>query len=122
MMLATSCQSIAGICGGCGSCHSVCPTGSISYQYPERADLIGRVQALQEAYSNAGGKQPVLLVHDAEFGDQLIAAIARFGKGLPANVLPLAMHAPTTLGHVEMASMLGKRHYANCLCYRSEKI
>ena len=95
----------SGICGGCGSCHSVCPTGSISYQYPERADLIGRVQALQEAYSNAGGKQLVLLVHDAEFGDQLIAAIARFGKGLPANVLPLAMHAPTTLGHVEMASM-----------------
>ncbi len=95
----------SGICGGCGSCHSVCPTGSISYQYPERADLIGRVQALQNAYSNAGGKHPVLLVHESEFGGQLIAALARFGKGLPANVLPFAMHASTTFGHVEMASM-----------------
>ena len=102
----------SGICGGCGACHAVCPTGSISYQYPDRADMIGHAQTLLGAHHQAGGKQPVLLMHDEPFGSNLIAAMARYGRGLPANCLPMAMHAPTTLGHVEMASMLagGAQH------------
>lgn len=94
----------SGICGGCGSCHSVCPTGSISYQYPGRADIVGRCQSLLGAYHEGGGQNAVLLVHNEPFGSDQIAAIARFGRGLPANVLPFAMHAPTIFGHVEMTS------------------
>ena len=96
----------SGICGGCGACHAVCPTGSISYQYPQRADIAGRAQELLSAYDRAGGRQAVLLIHNEPFGSDRIAAMARHGRGLPANVLPFAMHAPTTFGHVEMATVL----------------
>jgi ferredoxin len=96
----------AGICGGCGSCHAVCPTGAIAYRYPQREDTIGKAQAMLRAYAEAGGQKPVLLFHDETFGLDLVAAMARFGRGLPANMLPLSMHAVTSIGHVEMASML----------------
>lgn len=94
------------VCGGCGSCASVCPTGSISYRYPDRPDMIGRAQVMAEAYRAAGGDRPVLLLHDGDKGADLIAAMARFGRGLPARVIPQETHAPTTLGHVEIAGIL----------------
>ncbi|MGI9357693.1 MAG: 4Fe-4S binding protein [Rhizobiaceae bacterium] len=96
----------SGICGGCGSCHAVCPTGSISYQYPDRANTIERVQTMLAAYTRAGGKDAVLLVHGEPFGADLIAAIARYGQGIPAKLLPVALHAPTMIGHVEMVGWL----------------
>jgi ferredoxin len=40
----------------------------------------------------------VLLFHDAEHGAPLVDALARFGAGLPANVLPLAVNEITQLG------------------------
>ncbi len=96
----------SGICGGCGSCHAVCPTGSIDYQYPPRNDLIERGQVLLNAFRAAGGDNPVLLVHDEPFGADLIAALARYGRGLPARVIPLQIHAVSMVGHVEMAALL----------------
>ncbi|WP_346898047.1 4Fe-4S dicluster domain-containing protein [uncultured Roseibium sp.] len=94
----------AGICGGCGSCAANCPTGAITYQYPYRADLLTRIQALLSTYGAAGGKSPVLLVHSADHGGAVINALARFGDGLPANVLPLSLHAVTALGHDAMVT------------------
>ncbi len=95
------------VCGGCGSCAAVCPTGSISYRYPDRPDGIARARVMAEAYGAACGQEPpVLLLHDGSEGADLIAAMARFGRGLPARVVPQEMHAPTTLGHVEIAGIL----------------
>ena len=96
----------SGICGGCGSCHSVCPTGAINYQYPQRNDTLTRLQNLLSSYSKAGGKNPVLLMHDEISGFEMISAIARYGEGLPANVIPYGLHATTSLGHVEMTGMI----------------
>jgi ferredoxin len=96
----------SGICGGCGSCHAVCPTGAITYRYPRREDTIGKAQAMLEAYGQAGGRAPMLLLHDGTFGEEMIAAIARFGRGLPASMLPISMHEVTSVGHVEMAALL----------------
>lgn len=90
------------ICGGCGTCHAVCPTGAISYQYPPRQDVLERLFILSETYRKAGGKKPALLVHDEEFGTPLIDAIARFSRGLPANVIPFAIHSTMVFGHTEM--------------------
>ena len=45
-----------------------------------------------------------LLVHDDTFGQPLIDALARFGKGLPANVIPFSVHSPTVFGHAEILS------------------
>jgi len=50
------------------------------------------------AYREAGGRQPVVLIHDGEHGTPLIDALARFGDGLPANVLPLAVNEITQVG------------------------
>lgn len=88
-----------GICGGCGSCAASCPTGAVSYTYPRRADQITRMQALLGHYREAGGTAPVLLLHEDNHGGALIAAMARYGRGLPANVLPMALHAATMTGH-----------------------
>ena len=87
------------ICGGCGQCNAVCPTGAASHAYPRREDVIGRVQTLLKAYAGAGGRDPVLLVHDQIRGRELISAMARFGRGLPPNVLPFALDSVAMLGH-----------------------
>ena len=95
-----------GICAGCGTCSAVCPTGAVSYTFPGREDLVTRVQVLLQAYRAAGGTRPVLLLHDEKHGSPLIAAMARFGRGLPANVLPLALYSVFQLGHDVLAAML----------------
>src|SRR5690606_20034587 len=87
------------ICGGCGACHAVCPSGAVSYAYPRREDLLGRLRVLLAAYRRAGGTAPVLLIHDSRHGAETIAMMARFGRGLPANVLPFAVNEVSVVGH-----------------------
>lgn len=89
----------AAICGGCGNCAAHCPTGAVSYQYPRRDDFIASIQLLARSYHAAGGKKPVLLLHDGTFGLEMIGAMARFGRGLPHDMIPLEMHATTGTGH-----------------------
>lgn len=94
------------ICGGCGNCAAHCPTGAISYLYPDRAGQIGRIQTLARSYFAAGGKAPVLLLHDATHGTPLIGAMARYGRGLPARVIPWEMHSASGVGHDIIAAAL----------------
>jgi ferredoxin len=53
---------------------------------------------MQVAYREAGGDNAVVLVHDEAHGAALIDALARFGDGLPAQVLPLAVNEVTQIG------------------------
>lgn len=94
------------VCGGCGACASHCPTGAVRYGYPDQNDLIRRAQVLVSRYLDAGGRDPVLLLHDGEAGSAMIGAIARLGRGLPANVLPLDLHALGQVGHDFFAGAL----------------
>ena len=93
------------ICGGCGSCAAVCPTGAASYQMPQRADLMTRIDMLVSTYLGAGGKAPHILVHDSSFGLELISMSARFGRGLPAYVLPFAVNEVSQVGHDAILAM-----------------
>lgn len=86
------------LCGGCGGCHSVCPTGAAAYAYPPGTSVVRRLRTLIRTYASAGGERPVILVHDDRHGLDLIGAIARLGRGLPARVIPFAVNEVTQLG------------------------
>ncbi|MEE9266488.1 MAG: 4Fe-4S dicluster domain-containing protein, partial [Gammaproteobacteria bacterium] len=86
------------ICAGCGSCASVCPTGAVTYALPPKEVLFQRLRTLLRTYRKAGGQDPVLLVHDTRHGDEMINMMGRFGRGLPARVLPFAVNEVTQIG------------------------
>ncbi len=94
------------LCGGCGACASVCPTGATSYAYPGREDLIRRAQMLVSTFLGAGGREPVVLVHDGVHGNGIISMMSRYGKGLPANVIPFAVNETTSVSHDFLSSAL----------------
>ena len=95
----------ANVCAGCGSCASVCPTGAASYSLPSADALMRRLRTLLQTYRKAGGSNAVVLFHDGEHGDAIIDALARFGAGLPANVLPLRVNEVTQLGPETIAAV-----------------
>ena len=94
------------ICAGCGGCASVCPTGAARYDLPAGNFLFERLRTLLETYRAAGGRKPALLVHDTRYGEEMISAMARGGRGLPAHVLPFAVNQVTQIGFDFMAVAL----------------
>jgi ferredoxin len=94
----------ANICAGCGQCAAACPTGAASYALPSEDLLMRKLRAMLIAYREAGGEQAVVLVHDDPHGAPLIDALARFGDGLPAHVLPFAVNEITQVGLESVAA------------------
>jgi ferredoxin len=94
------------VCAGCGACSALCPSGAITYDAPPVSHLFRRIQNLSAAFTAAGGNAPQLLVHDAEFGAEMISLSARFSRGLPADVIPIEVSALAGFGHAEMLTAL----------------
>jgi ferredoxin len=94
-------------CGGCGHCSSVCPTGAASYALPTVEVVLQRLRTLLLAYFAAGGEQPTLLLHDPRHGEEMIAMLARHGRGLPANVIPFPLNEVTQIGLDLLLAALG---------------
>jgi ferredoxin len=86
------------VCGGCGQCAAACPTGAATYALPPADALLHKLRAMLLTYREAGGSNPIVLVHDNQHGGALIDALARYGDGLPANVLPFAVNEVTQVG------------------------
>ncbi|QFS83952.1 Ferredoxin 7Fe [Roseivivax sp. THAF40] len=94
------------VCAGCGACAALCPSGAISYDAPPVSAVFRRLDVLARTYREAGGAAPRLLVHDAEHGGEMIRLAARFGRGLPADVIPFEADAIARFGHAEMVAAL----------------
>jgi ferredoxin len=94
----------AEVCAGCGQCAAACPTGAASYVLPPADALLHKLRAMLLTYREAGGFDPIVLVHDGQHGSALIDALARHGDGLPANVLPLGVNEVTQVGLEAIAS------------------
>lgn len=94
------------ICAGCGACAALCPSGAITAQDPPVSHLMRRVGAMAAAYAKAGAQDPRLLVHDTGHGAEMISLAARFGRGLPADVIPMALDKVSGFGHAEALGAL----------------
>ena len=92
------------ICAGCGACAAVCPTGAIQYALPTADALARRMRALLLGFAEAGGRDPILLIHDDAHGEALLDALARHGDGLPARVLPLRVNE---VGQLDLSLLAG---------------
>ncbi len=95
------------ICAGCGGCSAVCPSGAAEYALPRADDARMRMEAMLTAYAEAGGAVPRILIHDEKDGRGAIAMAARYGRGLPASVIPFAVNEVTQVGHDLMISAFG---------------
>ncbi len=94
------------ICAGCGACAAVCPTGAASRDDPPVSFLFARLRTLGAAYRAADGDTPRALFHDA-YGAEMIALAARFGRGLPPDVIPVEVQSAEGVGHAEMLAAIG---------------
>jgi len=92
------------LCVGCGACSTVCPTGAMSFVYPNAVDQGQRIRTLLAAYFNAGGRDAALLIHSAEAGARRVNTLGRAARvdktlrGVPARVLPMAVWHTASVG------------------------
>jgi len=86
------------ICAGCGTCASLCPTGAAHFDVPGGDSRIERLSTLLGTYRKSGGTAPAIVVTDNGYGQDMIHTMARHTDGLPANVIPFAVHQVTQTG------------------------
>ena len=100
------------LCMGCGACATVCPTGAMRYAYPSASDVALRIKTALKAWRAAGGHAPRILFHSETRGEELIALAGRH-RGLPADVLPVAVHDVASVG---LELMLAALSYGAAQC------
>ena len=93
------------ICAGCGACAAVCPSGAATADDPPVQYIFNRMRVMASTYRQAGGGTPRLMVHD-DHGAEMIRLSARFGRGLPSDVIPLEIPSLAAFGHAEMVAAL----------------
>lgn len=94
------------VCAGCGECSAVCPSGAITYDAPTVETLYRRINTLASEFRKHTDVAPRLLVHDETHGAEMISLAARFARGLPADVIPLAVENLAGFGHAEILAAL----------------
>ncbi|HHH43598.1 MAG TPA: 4Fe-4S ferredoxin [Gammaproteobacteria bacterium] len=98
------------LCQGAGSCATACPSGAITYRYPDLADTLTRLRRLLETYRESGGERPVVLFHDRENG---VAQIRQQAADLAENLLPV---------EVEEIGSVGLDSWLSALAFGAEQV
>jgi ferredoxin len=88
------------LCAGCGACATVCPTGALGYAFPPAPLTGARLKTALRAYREAGGHDPLVLLHAAGEGAALLQAAEEAGgaPAIPGRVLPFALHHVASTG------------------------
>ncbi len=94
------------ICAGCGACAALCPSNAIRAEDPPSTWLFGRFSRVVNAFTEAGGTEPKFLIVDRTHGAEMVELAARYGRGLPADVIPLDIEKVSGFGHAEMLAAL----------------
>ena len=83
------------LCQGGGACAIVCPSGAMRYAYPSAEDLLEGLRAALVAYREAGGEDPIVLLHDRETGR---AWVETHEASLPGRVIPCEIEEVASVG------------------------
>jgi ferredoxin len=73
------------LCQGGGSCATACPSGAITYAFPQAADLLTSMRKVLTGYRESGGQGAQVLFYDGEGGREWLREHADV---LPENVIP----------------------------------
>jgi ferredoxin len=98
------------LCQGGGACATACPTGAITYQFPQVSDLLENLRRALRRYHDEGGQRPWLLILDDAEGRELAVPAA---GSVPENVIPLV---------VEEVGSVGMDTWLPALCYGAHGI
>lgn len=101
------------LCMGCGGCATVCPSGAMRYAYPRVSDIGARLKTLLATYRAAGGAAACILFHAEGTAEESLLRLGRSGDGLPARVIPLAVHNVASVG---LDVLLGALAYGASQC------
>ena len=83
------------LCQGAGSCVAACPSGAMSYAFPAVSDLLAHLKLLLAGFRDAGGEDPVLLLHDAWARETVLG---KLGPAMPENILPFEVEEVGSVG------------------------
>jgi len=91
------------LCMGCGACTTVCPSGALTYAWPRASDFGEQLRTMLATYARAGGARAALLVHSEDEGGALVRQLGQFAaagaaRGVPARLLPVAVHHVASIG------------------------
>ncbi|MFT5218827.1 MAG: ferredoxin [Planctomycetota bacterium] len=94
------------LCQGGGACATVCPSGAITYSYPDIRDQGNRIRSLMQKYIEQGGSNPVLVFHAQDCSIETL---------LEANQNWLALA-------VEELASVGMELCLSALCYGATQV
>lgn len=98
------------LCQGGGVCATACPTGAITYQFPQVSDLLENIRRGLHRYYDDGGEQPWVLLIDDNTGKQMMAAAI---DKVPEHMIPVV---------VEEVGSIGMDSWLSLLCYGAHGI